>query len=59
MKMIRETNRQGVVIELVDFDPIAYRPAGATGLEVREVHPSELTDSERKAFGLPVEGGAE
>lgn len=58
MKLIRETNIQGTVIEHIEFDPVAYRPIGAPGLEVREVSPDELTDSERRAFGFPVEGGA-
>lgn len=47
------------IIDIIDAPELRATFGGrADGLEVREVSPDELTDSERRAFGFPVEGGA-
>lgn len=46
------------IYNLVDAPELRASYFGkADGLTVTELSPSDLTDSERKAFGFPVEGG--
>ena len=45
---------------LVDAPELRARfVAKVDGITVTELTPDDLTDSERKAFGFPVEGGSE
>ena len=47
------------IYNLVDAPKLrANFGARADGITVTELTPDDLTDSERKAFGFPVEGGA-
>lgn len=51
MKMIRETNAEGVTIDMIDAPEFraSFAPR-ADGLTVAELQPSDLSDDERRVY---------